>query len=50
MFFTIFIGKIINLMLLKNNIYLVIEKDKEKRINDYMELLYGDEELIESLI
>ena len=29
---------------------LVIEKDKEKRINDYMELLYGDEELIESLI
>ena len=29
---------------------LVIENDKEKRINDYMELLYGDEELIESLI
>jgi len=27
-----------------------IEKEKEKRISDYMELLYGDEELIESLI
>ena len=29
---------------------LVNENDKEKRINNYMELLYGDEELIECLI
>lgn len=33
-----------------NNENLDLEKDKEKRINDYMELLYGDEELIECLI
>ena len=33
-----------------NNGNLVMEKNKEKRINDYMELLYGDEELIECLI
>ena len=32
-----------------NNGNLVMEKNKEKRINDYMELLYGDEELIECL-
>ena len=29
---------------------LAIEKDKENRINDYMELFYDDEELIENLI
>ena len=34
----------------KNDNNLVIEKDKEKRINDYMEILYGEEELIENLI
>ena len=33
-----------------NNGNLVMEKNKEKKINDYMELLYGDEELIECLI
>ena len=33
-----------------DNEYSIIEKNKEKRINDYMELLYGDEELIECLI
>ena len=34
----------------KNDNNLVIEKDKEKRINEYMEILYGEEELIENLI
>ena len=34
----------------KNNNNLVFEKDKEKRINEYMEILYGEEELIENLI
>jgi len=38
-----FIGK-------NNNTNLEIEKNKEKRINNYMELLYGDDELIECLI
>ena len=33
-----------------SNEILVNENDKEKRINNYMELLYGDEELIECLI
>ena len=35
---------------IQSNSDLVLEKDKEKRINDYMELIYNDEELIESLI
>lgn len=35
-----------NLFINKNS----LKKDKEKRIKDYMDLLYGDEELIECLI
>ena len=33
-----------------NNNNLELDKNKEKRINEYMEILYDDEELIENLI
>ena len=41
-----------NIFLIRENSneILVNENEKEKRINNYMELLYGDEELIECLI
>ena len=39
-----------NMIKEKNDNNLELDKNKEKRINEYMEILYDDEELIENLI